>query len=94
MPSSPPRYLGVLFARPDASQVAWPPPLPASVPGWAPRRMQEASRGGGLSTGSRETHWGGGDNRRQPGPPIPRQREGHHRRRPRPWLVRTDEPGR
>ena len=29
-----------------------------------------------LLTGSRETHWGGGDDRRQPGLPIPRQGEG------------------
>ena len=47
MPSSRTWYLGFLFARPDANQGAWPPTLPASAPGWAPRRMQDASMGRG-----------------------------------------------
>ena len=92
MPSSRPWYLGFLFARPAASQGAWPPTLPASAPGWAPRRMQDASMGRGLSTGSRETHWGAGMTADSHASPSTGRERGHHRHRTRPWLVGTYEP--
>ena len=93
MPSSRPRYLGFLFARPDASQVAWPPTLPASAPGWAPRRMQDASMGRGPVDGQpRDALGGAGLTADSHASPSTGRERGHHRRRTRPWLVGTYEP--
>jgi hypothetical protein len=92
MPSSRTRYSGFLLARPDASQVAWPPTPPSlcARPGasaHAGRFYEEEScpraaarrSGAGLTADSHAS------------PSTGRER-GHPRRRTRPWLVGTYKP--